>query len=169
MAHLRGVATFSGFARGIGNLLHESNVKSGVVIHLSLQQDNKSPPCTPPPDSSLAALPITSGQPSPRPWFDYRGLPLKWHLPLGVLYDLVSEPGERPWTLTLHYQGYPDVLVAWHNHLSSQASFFNSLKEACYICRGKPPNRVLSNAFNRMIVPMQDTQLCHVVNHLLLP
>jgi autophagy-related protein 5 len=55
-------------------------------------------------------------------WLSYEGVPLKWHYPLGLLYDLYSgsEPfsadektedngnqGKLPWKLTVHYSGYP--------------------------------------------------------------
>ncbi|WVY89952.1 hypothetical protein V8G54_035466 [Vigna mungo] len=33
-------------------------------------------------------------------WFDYKGLPLKWYIPTGVLFDLLCVEPERPWNLT---------------------------------------------------------------------
>ncbi|KAE8790459.1 hypothetical protein D1007_35230 [Hordeum vulgare] len=35
-------------------------------------------------------------------WFDYKGLPLKWCIPIGVLFDLLCADTERPWNLTVH-------------------------------------------------------------------
>ena len=34
-------------------------------------------------------------------WFDYNGLPLKWYIPTGVLFDLLCAEPERPWNLTV--------------------------------------------------------------------
>ncbi|XP_057971536.1 autophagy protein 5 isoform X4 [Malania oleifera] len=34
-------------------------------------------------------------------WFDYKGLPLKWYIPTGVLFDLLCAEPERPWNLTV--------------------------------------------------------------------
>ncbi|KAK1261844.1 Autophagy protein 5 [Acorus gramineus] len=36
-------------------------------------------------------------------WFDYNGLPLKWNIPTGVLFDLLCMEPERPWNLTAVY------------------------------------------------------------------
>ncbi|XP_044965489.1 autophagy protein 5-like isoform X2 [Hordeum vulgare subsp. vulgare] len=33
-------------------------------------------------------------------WFEYKGLPLKWCIPSGVLFDLLCADTERPWNLT---------------------------------------------------------------------
>ncbi|MCD7462461.1 autophagy protein 5 [Datura stramonium] len=32
-------------------------------------------------------------------WFEYNGLPLKWYIPTGVLFDLLCAEPERPWNL----------------------------------------------------------------------
>ncbi|KAF3626533.1 Autophagy protein 5 [Capsicum annuum] len=36
-------------------------------------------------------------------WFEYNGLPLKWYIPTGVLFDLLCAEPERPWNLTAAY------------------------------------------------------------------
>ncbi len=35
------------------------------------------------------------------PWFEAEGLPLWWQVPLGVLYDLLTDGETRPWRLTV--------------------------------------------------------------------
>ncbi|KAF2645447.1 autophagy protein-like protein 5 [Massarina eburnea CBS 473.64] len=94
-------------------------------------------------------------------WLEYEGVPLKWHYPLGLLYDLYAgaEPaypndsseeqtserssgGEEkeslPWKLTLHFSDYPvDQLVkldAEGKHLHDL--FIHSVKEADYLRNG---------------------------------
>ena len=95
-----------------------------------------------------------------QPWFEYQGVPLKWHIPTGALYDLLSE-GEYPWCLTMHFRAYPsdvlqplatststETLVEKGEDLAStdiamQASYLNSLKEAAYVLTGNS-NAVMS-------------------------
>ncbi|XP_071701773.1 autophagy protein 5-like isoform X2 [Rutidosis leptorrhynchoides] len=74
-------------------------------------------------------------------WFDYKGLPLKWYIPTGVLFDLLCAEPERPWNLTVHYRGYPgNVLIPWDGEDSVKWSYINSLKEAAYIIHGSSKN-----------------------------
>lgn len=82
---------------------------------------------------ALASIP---GQDTMRPWFDYKGLPLKWSLPVGVLYDLLVDGRDLPWELTVHLHGSPEVAIALDGSSTMRGVFFNSLKEAAYICRG---------------------------------
>jgi len=70
-------------------------------------------------------------------WFDYKGLPLKWHIPTGVLFDLLCAEPERPWNLTVHFRGYPSgLLTPCDDEDTVKRSFINSLKEAAYIING---------------------------------
>ncbi|KAJ4974032.1 hypothetical protein NE237_007206 [Protea cynaroides] len=74
-------------------------------------------------------------------WFDYKGLPLKWYIPTGVLYDLLCLEPERPWNLTVRFRGYPGHLLSpCEGEDSVKWSFINSLKEADYVINGNCKN-----------------------------
>ncbi|KAB2057639.1 hypothetical protein ES319_A11G181100v1 [Gossypium barbadense] len=74
-------------------------------------------------------------------WFDYNGLPLRWYIPTGVLFDLLCPEPERPWNITVHFRGYPgNVLIPCEGEDSVKWSFINSLKEAAYIMNGNCKN-----------------------------
>lgn len=74
-------------------------------------------------------------------WFEYKGLPLKWYIPTGVLFDLLCAEPERPWNLTVHFRGYPgNILTPCEGEDSVKWSFINSLKEAAYIINGNCKN-----------------------------
>ncbi|PRQ48070.1 hypothetical protein RchiOBHm_Chr2g0106631 [Rosa chinensis] len=74
-------------------------------------------------------------------WFEYKGLPLKWYIPTGVLFDLLCAEAERPWNLTVHFRGYPgNILIPCEGEDSIKWSFINSLKEAAYIINGNCKN-----------------------------
>ncbi|KAK3263984.1 Ubiquitin-like modifier-activating enzyme atg7, partial [Cymbomonas tetramitiformis] len=62
-------------------------------------------------------------------WLDYEGLPLKWSIPTGVLYDLLAKKRDLPWELTVHFRTFPDeVLLKCNDSQTVRAHFYNSLK-----------------------------------------
>uniref|UniRef100_A0A182Q286 Autophagy protein 5 n=1 Tax=Anopheles farauti TaxID=69004 RepID=A0A182Q286_9DIPT len=65
-------------------------------------------------------------------WMDSNGTPLKWHFPIGVLYDLlVGTDGTLPWHVTVHFSKFPDdILIRCPNREIVEAHFMSSLKEA---------------------------------------
>lgn len=50
-------------------------------------------------------------------WMDSNGTPLKWHYPIGVLFDLlVGGDAILPWPITVHFSKFPeDVLFRCPN------------------------------------------------------
>ncbi|TKC52594.1 hypothetical protein EI555_018043 [Monodon monoceros] len=38
-------------------------------------------------------------------WFEYEGTPLKWHYPIGLLFDLLASSSALPWNITVHFKG----------------------------------------------------------------
>ncbi|KAF7831163.1 autophagy protein 5 [Senna tora] len=74
-------------------------------------------------------------------WFEYKGLPLKWNIPTGVLFDLLCVEPQRPWNLIVHFRGYPsNILLPCEGEDGVKWSFINSLKEAAYIINGNCKN-----------------------------
>jgi len=96
-------------------------------------------------------------------WFEVDGVPLKWHQPIGLLYDLYSgakealvaettgavtvgvDDGEghgegqvQPWNLTVHFSEWPeDKLVKLDTEGKVlQSTFNNAVKEASAIRHG---------------------------------
>lgn len=69
-------------------------------------------------------------------------MPLHWHLPFGLLRDLLCGPGadgalNLPWALTVHFWGFPsDVLLPCDNEQSVESHFMHSLKQATFLRMG---------------------------------
>jgi hypothetical protein len=64
-------------------------------------------------------------------WFDAGGLPLKWQLPTGVLYDLLGR-SQVPWRLNVHFRAFPEgTLLQCVGADAVRATLFNALKARC--------------------------------------
>ena len=49
-------------------------------------------------------------------WFSYNEIPLKWHYPIGVLFDLLVTDDILPWQITVNFKNFPeDVLFKCSN------------------------------------------------------
>jgi autophagy-related protein 5 len=49
-------------------------------------------------------------------WFDYNGTPLKWHYPVGLLYDLYANEGYEslaniPWSINVHFDVRKNIVL----------------------------------------------------------
>lgn len=82
-------------------------------------------------------------------WFDFEGAPLKWHLPIGVLYDqlerdckLDTDPLGPPWALTAHFGNLPsEEILKCDTKESVESLFMSCIKEADQI---KHSGRIVS-------------------------
>uniref|UniRef100_A0A672GRD1 Uncharacterized protein n=1 Tax=Salarias fasciatus TaxID=181472 RepID=A0A672GRD1_SALFA len=64
-------------------------------------------------------------------WFEYEGTPLKWHNPIGVLFDLHASNTVLPWSITVHFKNFPDSdLLHCPSNSVIEAHFMSSIKEA---------------------------------------
>jgi len=94
---------------------------------------------------------LSEGQESSDMWFDYQGTPLKWHLPVGVLFDqiCVNHNGNGnssvlpPWNLTVHFGNFPQSeILKWDTKEAIESHFMSCIKEADQIKHG---GRVVSS------------------------
>jgi len=71
-------------------------------------------------------------------WFEYEDMPLRWHLPVGVLFDAHTQGSmSEPWKIKVHTKNYPlQVLAPCVGPTDVERIFFNRLKEATYIKHG---------------------------------
>ncbi|KAM5472417.1 autophagy protein 5 [Microsporum audouinii] len=131
-------------------------------------------------------------------WFSFEGVPLKWHYPVGLLYDLYAGAGPSasiysakgqdddrdlnhlsqgilPWKLTLHFQNWPDQeLVSLDAEERVMHDFFmNSVKEADFVRNGTGKSiMALSREDSKKLwasIQEHSFQTFHRVNSTLLP
>lgn len=65
-------------------------------------------------------------------WLEFNGQPIKWHFPIGVLFDIHmgSEP-QLPWNLVVHFDKFPeDCIFRCPNKEVVEAHFMSCIKEA---------------------------------------
>jgi autophagy-related protein 5 len=63
-------------------------------------------------------------------WFEHNNLPLKWHLPTGVLHDLYNTTNQLPWKIIVHFSNFPSEKIFKITQMEDiQWNFINTLKE----------------------------------------
>jgi autophagy-related protein 5 len=79
----------------------------------------------------------------PEWWFEFEEVPLKWSLPVGLLFDTLTglDPGARRretvWNLTLHYRNYPsEYILPLASAGTLEQHWMNQVKESCYVQNG---------------------------------
>nr|CAD7258621.1 unnamed protein product [Timema shepardi] len=77
-------------------------------------------------------------------WLDYNGQPLKWHYPIGVLFDMyVTTDLQLPWNITVHFDKFPeDELLHCTSRDAVESHFMACVKEADVL---KHRSQVVSN------------------------
>ncbi|KAG2184742.1 hypothetical protein INT43_000655 [Umbelopsis isabellina] len=79
-------------------------------------------------------------------WFEYQGIPLKWHYPVGLLYDTLciaegsfnKSPDTKPipWPITIHFRNYPSTNLFRDQSIETTRDFFMSMvKEVSIVFR----------------------------------
>jgi autophagy-related protein 5 len=69
-------------------------------------------------------------------WLEYESIPLKWHYPIGVLYDLYtsslsSTSSTLPWQIIVHLSKFPESeIIRFPDKESIEAHYMSTLKEA---------------------------------------
>lgn len=78
-------------------------------------------------------------------WLEFEEAPLKWNLPVGLLFDLVTglDPlkprTETVWELKLHTKDYPiEYIIPLEKDVITtiKGLWFNQMKESCYVSNG---------------------------------
>lgn len=74
-------------------------------------------------------------------WLEWEGVPLRWSLPVGPLFDSATEAGERrvllPWRLTVRFRGFPHLQVEpFRNDYEVLAMFKSAVKESSHLVYG---------------------------------
>ena len=70
-------------------------------------------------------------------WFESAGAPLKWHLPIGVLFDMEDSRSVLPWAITVHFDKFPsEEILRYDRREDVELSFMSSLKEADQLKHG---------------------------------
>lgn len=76
-------------------------------------------------------------------WLDFNGQALKWHYPIGVLFDMNKSDIQLPWTITVHFEKFPeDELIHCVSRDAVESHFMACVKEADVL---KHRSQVISN------------------------
>eukprot|EP00048_Salpingoeca_helianthica_P021720 m.14072 g.14072 ORF g.14072 m.14072 type:complete len:306 (+) comp6329_c0_seq1:13-930(+) len=70
-------------------------------------------------------------------WYEYNGQPLRWNIPVGVLFDSLVPSGTLPWQITVKSKAYPEATLLRCTDMSTLENFFiNRVKEATCLKHG---------------------------------
>eukprot|EP00055_Hartaetosiga_balthica_P002296 m.3482 g.3482 ORF g.3482 m.3482 type:complete len:322 (-) comp2075_c1_seq1:37-1002(-) len=74
-------------------------------------------------------------------WLEFNDVALKWHLPVGVLYDCLAfddAADVQPWSINVHQKDYPrKKILDYNNPGDIEHHFLSRIKEASFIKRGE--------------------------------
>lgn len=89
-------------------------------------------------------------------WFEYEGVPVQWHLPIGLLYDMTllrknANPLDKsdllPWNLTVRFGNFPEKeIISFMSRDYIESYFMSCIKEADQIKHG---GRVVSTMLKK--------------------
>ncbi|KAI8097237.1 autophagy protein Apg5-domain-containing protein [Halteromyces radiatus] len=83
-------------------------------------------------------------------WYEYEGEPLKWHYPIGLLYDMILRMGTSiqgqqreqqtpslPWRIIVHDDHFPETILLRNPGLETmQDMYMSMIKEADFLRHG---------------------------------
>ncbi|KAI9267379.1 autophagy protein Apg5-domain-containing protein, partial [Sporodiniella umbellata] len=70
-------------------------------------------------------------------WYECESEPLKWHYPVGLLYDLEYQNITLPWSLTIRFKNFPSsTLLAKPTPTTMQNMYMSMIKEAEFLRTG---------------------------------
>ncbi|KAI8982145.1 autophagy protein Apg5-domain-containing protein [Mycotypha africana] len=70
-------------------------------------------------------------------WYEYLGVPLKWHYPIGLLHDLYCNTPTDIWTLTLQFDNLPtDEILEKPTVDNMRDMYMSMMKEADFLLHG---------------------------------
>lgn len=97
-------------------------------------------------------------------WLDYNGNPLKWHYPVGLLFDLLANDSTEnnsniPWVLSVHFEQYPNELLHCGSKEIVESYFLSTIKEADALKhKGKVINEMLKKDHKQLWYGLQSDQ-----------
>ncbi|KAF5286907.1 hypothetical protein FQA39_LY00440, partial [Lamprigera yunnana] len=88
-------------------------------------------------------------------WLEYNGQPLKWHFPIGVIFDLyVGSDIQLPWNITVHFDKFPESQIFRE---IVEAYFMACIKEADFLKhRGQVVSSMQKKDHNQLWVGLQN-------------
>ena len=108
------------------------------IIFRELAMDSRTLPVfwtfTAAPESCVSAAATFLSAPND----EARSVPLKWHLPLGVLFDLLcsSQTAGLPWRVLVHFRNPPPILLRLDLPDTTMSHFMHSFKQSWFLQHG---------------------------------